>query len=172
VRRRLLKVALALVPGIVVAGLWIRSYVAEDSLAYRPGQSTFTLHLFQSRGSIASTYTFNVPYWAGLRGMKLESTAPKVDLYAYWGTRSPLVHFGGFAMMPSGVNGGGGVLLPHWFLLVLTMPLPALAAYRAWRLRRRARESGVRPCPACGYDLRATPDRCPECGCVVAGATP
>jgi len=55
-------------------------------------------------------------------------------------------------------------------------PLISLALISLWvmlavRGRRRARRDGGR-CLQCGYDLRATPQRCPECGSVpVAGAT-
>jgi predicted amidophosphoribosyltransferase len=48
-----------------------------------------------------------------------------------------------------------------WTLLIMTGPLPAFRVLRRWRGRRNL-EPGA--CPACGYDLRATPERCPECG--------
>ena len=49
-------------------------------------------------------------------------------------------------------------------VLLLVAPLAALPAVRLIQVRRRARRLKSNLCPACGYDLRATPARCPECG--------
>ena len=53
------------------------------------------------------------------------------------------------------------VSCPHWFVTSAFGLAALLCAARIRHLRRRTR-AGC--CPKCGYDLRASPDRCPECG--------
>jgi len=60
-----------------------------------------------------------------------------------------------------GTTNGSYVAVPIWFLLLVFGVLPGRAVVRWWRERRRA-SAGT--CRVCGYDLRASPERCPECG--------
>jgi hypothetical protein len=57
------------------------------------------------------------------------------------------------------------VVIPHWFIVAGFALTPAVWL-RSHIRRQRQRQAGH--CTVCGYDLRATPERCPECGTAVA----
>ena len=79
----------------------------------------------------------------------------------------PLASLAGGAVPHPGVISGGGFEVSVWPLAALTAVLPA-----AWLVRRRgaatARRAARGLCATCGYDLRATPGKCPECGATPA----
>jgi hypothetical protein len=86
------------------------------------------------------------PHWPGFSGPD------------FWG-----IQFRHFTepYTPPQVYEGWAVTLPYWLITPVVAVLPGVAAWR-WG-RRRRRLAGGR-CATCGYDLRATPDTCPECG--------
>ena len=53
--------------------------------------------------------------------------------------------------------------VPLWLVALLFAAVPVCQLLTA---RKRKRSIGKGRCAKCGYDLRATPDRCPECGTV------
>jgi hypothetical protein len=86
-------------------------------------------------------------------GFEVEATGPEFGI----NTKDDRLEFLGFS---------SSVLVRYWVVLCCTALPPAFYARRAlpkW-IRARRRPPGL--CPACGYDLRATPARCPECGTV------
>ena len=56
--------------------------------------------------------------------------------------------------------------MPLWLLMGALLVLPLW--WTGARCRRRSSPPGL--CQTCGYDLRASPDRCPECGSLTARA--
>jgi hypothetical protein len=159
---------LSLLLCLATIGLWVRSYKYSDTLYYM--RSVFRIWAIQSlRGQIAVGTNFLIPS---------DPRSERIGLDVEDARQCSTVqeHSHGFRYIaPVGWLCGFGfafvnlhnrivyhaVGIPHWFLAVLLAVLPALYLRTILRSRKRDRK-GL--CPVCGYDLRATPDRCPECG--------
>jgi hypothetical protein len=107
---------------------------------------------------ILAVVTFSVAWW--YRRDITRPPAPVVipQLYPAW--KWPLTRPQPLLRNTSSPRPGAGSMT------LIAIGIEAWLAYRAFRRRKLA---GC--CPACGYDLRASPDRCPKCGRVVEQAT-
>jgi predicted Zn-ribbon and HTH transcriptional regulator len=183
-RRRLftLSSAVSLLLCAAVCVMWVRSYFRYDTAALGTGTNRpldrRDYHVLLARGRIAflvKTFQIRSIPLAGIaeQGWSFESfpLGEDVDLAKslYWRLDPPNMTFifgFGYGYVSRAWNNGAitkevAVMVPHAAVVLVTAMLPV-----AWVLHHRRERGRNRTgrCPSCGYDLRATPDRCPECG--------
>jgi hypothetical protein len=173
-KRRLfnLAAAVSLVLILASAALWVRSYWVAYLLGVGRRDSLDLVWL--DRGVIIAMRSFVPPYREEL-GTHL----------SYWNVQSSWTppgpepgtvcdwHVLGFQWVISHGGTRGGLItpprwtvgVPLWFTTLVFAFVPSRWALHRMRIRRAER---VGRCRTCGYDLRATPERCPECGTAVA----
>ena len=183
-RRRLLNVltALSLLLCAAAAAMWVRGYFVSDRFFWHAfeddGDRTYwRYHLVLSgRGGVGLNRLVQSGSRPGYRESILShpmptfrSTLPAAYPMFNVGVGDQPV-WGGFKYgrfttrdprRPRPRADGWQVVVPYWAITAVTAVAPAAWTWH-WRRRRRHHRAGL--CPACGYYLRATPGRCPECG--------
>lgn len=157
----------------VATGLeWRRSYRIVDQLNYFTSRQRAPQHLYAlwlGNGRATILLAENSKPWEGLWDPGFIHRAEKNNGdWSKW-SAAPLSHdthgpaVFGFQTLSNPDPFGGPVYerfieVPLYSVVALFAAVP-LVQLRSWRKRRR---SGI--CKFCGYDLRASPERCPECG--------
>ena len=166
---------------VASAILWIRSYWRWDTFSV----SEFTSWNFDSHGGIfvfsySNRYPANIVS-PGSNNPHVMHTGPTVPIssslqfshfsialspsrlvgktFGFSHMRKTIEWAGDLVAWTALVDEGDGFSVPAWFATFLVGLLLAIAFAGKVRSRRRL---ALGRCAKCGYDLRATPDRCPE----------
>ena len=107
------------------------------------------------------------------RGFYVYSPQPRYAYVNWTPRRSIWNKLGVFVMTDSGRADTSlrRVIVPGWFILLLSGSITAILLHRAYRRWIRMTRQTRGACLNCGYDLRASPGRCPECGDRILGQT-
>src|SRR4051795_11192874 len=163
-RRSLL--ALSVVLCVATVALWLRSCWITDFVFIR--MSARTYELMTPRGRLMIEWLTvrpeNPPTGRRWNFMSGRSDRLAAGNWRFWTQSEPhgvecLLQWGHRSL---GTNGNGGtgmaIMFPFWLLTCLTAAWPTATAAKRIRALRRT-PAGT--CSTCGYDLRATPERCP-----------
>lgn len=177
-------VLLLAVAAVGCAGLWVRSYNRSDLVRYCEEDGTWCAYVSTCTDQLVVELTSArderplIDFRGWGREMSEKRDAPddwRQRFANYPGVRASR----GFASLEWFAADGRAdgdfafpriwaVGVPLWLVMLITGAVPLLATRKAM-LQRRARlrrQHGL--CGRCGYDLRASSERCPECGTPVA----
>ena len=156
--------ALSLLLFVAAAVMWAASYRWYDEVGLRAGRELFVFN--SAYGDTCWVWDTDFPVdpvsYARRRPLKESMYSAGMDHF--------LEHrFAGFGARYHTDGPGSGaagtvfrvLVVPYWFVLLAAAAPPAYWMIVTRRLRRRATR-GL--CAGCGYDLRASTGRCPECG--------
>ena len=162
---------LSFLPFAAAVGLWVRSYAVYADCLYRHGP----VHAVSvvSRGGIVEVrhHAYDPPRvrTADEARWRFVANGLRVMLSAGEAVKYNAIGFGRFhATYPLAGSTFDIYVIPWWHVVLLTALFPALMIRGGVRRRRKERRASLGLCFACGYDLRATPGRCPECGAGLA----
>jgi hypothetical protein len=180
-RLKQLVVGASLALCVTVGVVWLRSYWRSDAVAYsnqnghRAVQWAKGVVLFGRDNVGAANGGFELDSW-NAEGMDVRLGTGVWTQLGFGHDRTvtattslPATVQASFANPPPATIVSDRFSVPLWLLFVLFLALPgrtAIAVLRRWQRRRSKR------CVACGYDLRASGDRCPECGTAIGNAEP
>jgi hypothetical protein len=165
--------ALSLLLFMAAVSLWVRGQWVGDFIWHNGGRGA--TGVFIARGHVMLTRrtisTFNpITPGVGPPPWEISHERPPRDLLTtmndLYGSGNYTRH-AGFAW---GVTREAGLVItrdataPLWPLILATIILPMITLRRVISDYRRRRRHGAALCPQCGYDLRASLERCPECG--------
>jgi hypothetical protein len=161
----------------IVLVAWLRSFAVTDVFLFV--EPEWYVQLTSSRGGlIFRRISSNGPDWesgprfgwkrqANVHGMYYDGLPTDHEAlglgYFYWTDVKPRNLMGRRGTMFSSFE----MWLPYWFPVVVTATLFWFRLSRFRSRLRRARLVAAGMCPECGYDLRGSRNRCPECGTAI-----